>query len=424
MNKITNKKVWFFHPTATSPERNGMTRAHEFAKRLINDNNKPIIFTSSFLHYEGKNVIEDNQLVIEKEESSVPYVFVKTSSYESNGKDRVINMLSYYRNMMKVVKDKKKSNDIPDVIISSSPHPLALVAGIRAGKKLKVPVAVEVRDFWPEVFFYNGVIKEDSVVGKLLLKGEKWIYKNADALIFLKEGDKNYIVEKGWDENSSGPISLDKCYYINNGVDLIEFDNSAIDNPYIDSDLDSEKFNIVYAGSIRKVNNIGFLLDTAKALSHYEDIQFLIFGEGNEVGMLKERIENESISNVKLKGYVSKKHIPNILSKSSLNILNYSQDNYNWSRGNSSNKLFEYMASGKPIISTIKFGYSQLEKYECGLSLNNNSVKEMASKIEKIYHLTEEEQEAMGRKARMGAADYDFDKLYNRLLNVLKELNV
>ena len=29
-----------------------------------------------------------------------------------------------------------------------------------------------------------------------------------------------------------------------------------------------------------------------------------------------------------------------------------------------SNKLFEYMSSGKPIISTVKMGYSILEKYQ------------------------------------------------------------
>ncbi len=79
------------------------------------------------------------------------------------------------------------------------------------------------------------------------------------------------------------------------------------------------------------------------------------------------RVENENLDNVKMKGFVNKKYIPYILSKSSVNILNYSQTQYNWSRGNSSNKLFEYMASGKPMISTVKMGYSIIEKYKCGI---------------------------------------------------------
>ena len=81
----------------------------------------------------------------------------------------------------------------------------------------------------------------------------------------------------------------------------------------------------------------------------------------NQKGILEKRIAEEGLTNIKMKGFVNKQFIPYILSKSSVNILNYSNTQYNWSRGNSSNKLFEYMASGKPIISTVKMGYSIIE---------------------------------------------------------------
>ena len=83
-------------------------------------------------------------------------------------------------------------------------------------------------------------------------------------------------------------------------------------------------------------------------------MRFLIFGDGAELPKLRERVKREHIDNVKLKGFVDRRYIPFILGRSSVNILNYSQSQYNWSRGNSSNKLFEYMASGKPVISTVR----------------------------------------------------------------------
>src|SRR5690625_6806467 len=91
-----------------------------------------------------------------------------------------------------------------------------------------------------------------------------------------------------------------------------------------------------------------------------------------------------------MKGFVDKQFIPNILSKSSVNILNYSQTKYNWSRGNSSNKLFEYMASGKPIISTVKMGYSIIDKYRCGFELENSTPEELAATILKIKNISKE----------------------------------
>ena len=67
--------------------------------------------------------------------------------------------------------------------------------------------------------------------------------------------------------------------------------------------------------------------------------------------------KKETISNVIFKEkWVNPKYIPYILSKSNLNILNYIP-NYIWKYGAIQNKLFQYLASGKPILSNLKMGY-------------------------------------------------------------------
>lgn len=210
-------------------------------------------------------------------------------------------------------------------------------------------------------------------VGESAYPGEHWIYKKADALIFTKEGDTDYLKEKGWTTEQGGDIPLAKCHYINNGVDLRSYEKRIKTEVFVDPDVnDGTKFNVVYAGTIRPVNHVGNLLDAAKEIGKrpgYEDVRFLIFGDGMELPELRIRVEKENLDNVKLKGFVDRKYIPYILSKSSVNMLNYAQDQYNWSRGNSSNKLFEYMASGKPIISTVRMGYSLIRRYGCGAEL-------------------------------------------------------
>ena len=186
-----------------------------------------------------------------------------------------------------------------------------------------------------------------------------------------------------------------------------------------DEDLESDKFNIVYVGAIRPVNNVGKILDTAALLKDQKDIQFLIYGDGNQREELAARVENENLDNVKMKGFVNKKYIPYILSKSSVNLLNYSQTQYNWSRGNSSNKLFEYMASGKPVISTVKMGYSIIEKYKCGIEIENASSKDLAEAIMYIKNLDRESYGELGINAKSGAEDFDFKVLTKKLIEVI-----
>ena len=415
---LTN--VWVLHPDASGPSMKGLLRYHYFAKNI--DNNYKIkIFSSSKIRNSNVNLIpdEDETLYIEKFDDGVEYVFVKTDYYEVNDKNRVKNWLSYYRNSIRTANNLIKNGDIPDVLIGSSPHPLSMLAAIKIGKKYNIPVVNEVRDFWPEVFFINGRVNEKSLIGKLMLLGEKYIYNNSDSLIFLKEGDYNYIIDKKWDIDNGGSIDLRKIYYINNGVDLDNFDlraNSTLD----DKDLNNDSFKCIYTGSLRMVNNIDNILDAAKILSEYKDIVFLIYGDGEYKDKLLERITKENISNVKLKGYVDNKYIPYILSRAGVNILNYS-DKYSWERGNSSNKIFEYMASGKPIISTVKMGYSFIKKYNIGLELEENNPKNLADAIVCIKDKNKSEYELLCRNARKASEDFDYKNLSVKLKDVIDQ---
>ena len=289
---------------------------------------------------------------------------------------------------------------------------------MKIAKKLKVPCVCEVRDFWPEVFFYGNLIKEKGLIGRILLWGERRIYEKADRLLFLKEGDHTYITERKWDIDNGGKVDMSKCSYVNNGVDIELFDKRILESDYEDEDLNSGKFNVVYCGTIRPVNNIGMLLDVAKLVP---DVNFLIYGTGNCVDDLKARIQNEKIKNVTLKGYVDNKYVPAVLSKSSLNILNYSGTAYNWSRGNSSNKLFEYLASGKPVLSTVKMGYDIIEKYSCGYSVEECTPENIADAIKRIKTLPEADYKQMCENARIAAADFDIPILANEYIKILED---
>ncbi len=419
----SHKNIWYFHHYATLPKLNGHIRPFNFGKLLKGHGISMVVFAASYLHFSDVNLISDGSKYLFNSDYDIPFVFINTPSSKDGTVARVKNMLSFYLGLFDVAEKYAKDNGKPDIIIASSPHPLTMIAGIKIAKKFKVPCVCEVRDLWPEAIFAFGKIKENSLAGKLLISGEHWIYKNADAMIFTKEGDTDYIKERQWDKNNGGDIDLRKCHYINNGVDFDDFIKFAKTNIYNDLDLISGKFNVVYAGAIRPVNNVGNILDAAVLLKDHTDMQFLIFGDGNQLNLLKKRVIDEKLTNVKIKGYIDKQYIPYILSKSSVNILNYSQTKYNWTRGNSSNKLFEYMASGKPIISTVKMGYCLLEKYKCGLSLEDSTPEALADAILRVYYMPQKHYDEMCSNARKGAADFDYRVLTDKLVQVIRTLD-
>ena len=423
MNKM---KVWLMNHYASNMYRDKAGRHYWFAQQLRERGYDVTVFCSTTLVNGDELLNTGKEKYTVKETEGIPFVFVKTVPAKGNGLKRIENMGLFYKNLFPVANQYSKVHGEPDVIIASSVHPLTLVAGIKIAKKMGIPCICEIRDLWPEAIFSFGKTTEQSLIGRLLIKGEHWIYRKANALIFTKEGDTDYLKERKWTTAQGGDIDLKKCFYINNGVDIAACEERSCTMQLEDEDLNNpHMFNVTYVGTIRPVNNVGNLLDAAKIIKskgNYNDIRFLIYGDGDQLTELQERVKNEHLDNVKMKGYINRQYVPYILSKSSVNMLNYAQNQYNWTRGNSSNKLFEYMASGKPIISTVHMGYSIIKHYNCGVELDEDTPEALAAQIIRFHDMIPEERSIIGENARKGAEDFDFSVLTSKLIKVIESV--
>ncbi|NLN49474.1 MAG: glycosyltransferase family 4 protein [Clostridiales bacterium] len=412
------QNVWIWNHYATNMFFDRAGRHYWFAENFIKEGYKPIIFCASTNHFSDNDVDTKGDQYATHSVNDIPFVFVNTPKYKGNGKKRIVNMISFYMGLLKTAEAYAGLNGKPNVILASSVHPLTLVAGIKVAKKFNIPCICEVRDLWPESIVAYGSLRRRSVIAKLLYQGEKWIYKKANSVIMTWEGGRQYIIDQGWDKQ----IDLNKIKHISNGVEIDSFDKNRQDYNIIDSDLENNNFkNLVYAGAIRKVNNLGFLLDVAKIIQKYDQkIRFLIYGSGDEKEMLENRCKDESISNVIFKGRVEKTRIPSILERSYANIVHNSStslDKY----GQSQNKFFEYLAAGRCVIQTYTTGYSILEKFNCGMSATRQDPEEVAKIIFEACK-DDEKAERMGQNARKAAYEFDFTKLTRKLIEIIENV--
>lgn len=416
------KKIWILNHYASVMLKQRGGRHYWMAKELLKKGYQPVIFCANVVHNaeEDVTVAED---FAEKQQDGITFVIVKTTPYTGNGISRIRNILSFYRNVRKVMKKYIKNGaDKPDIILASSVHPFTCAAGIKMAKKWKKPCIAEIRDLWPRELVDIGALKEKSLAAKALYQFEKWIYKKADAVVFTMEGGKDYIRDKKWNRENNGPIDLDKIFYINNGVDIKAFEENAQKYPSNDPDINSDQyFNLVYTGSVRRTNQIDALLDTAKELSDEPQIRLLIWGAGDYAEQIEKRIQEENITNAAYKGVVEKKEVPGILVKSDVNVVHWN-DMDTLRYGCSYNKMFEYLAAGKPIFSTVHPGYSIIKRGKCGMEATANTPKKFAEDIRSMYHMSKEQRERMGANARETAKEFDFSVLTDRLIEIIENL--
>ena len=417
------QNIWIMNHYAGSMFFNNGGRHFWLSKYLKRMGYDPVVFCANSVH--GKNAyhVEHDALWEEKvaETTNVPFVFVKAMAYGKNGVKRIRNMFQYYGNVQRTAKQYAKQHGAPDVIYASSVHPLTLVAGIRLAKYFGVKCICEVRDLWPEsIVVYSKKLKRSNPLIKLLYAGEKWIYKKCDRLIFTMAGGPDYIKSQKWDKESGGPIDMDKVVHINNGVDLEAFKQNLVDFQVDDADLDDDTvFKVVYAGSIRRVNNIGLLLDAAKLVKN-ESIKFIIYGDGDQLPMLKQRVADEDIRNVVFKGRVPKQYVPSIICRADLNVVHCEMTPI-LKFGDSMNKSFEYFASGKPLLYTVNPNYSLVKKYHCGMVSDAFEPQDIATAIETMAALSPEERAEMGKNSSAVAELYDFRCHAQALADVVEQ---
>lgn len=410
--------IWIVNHYATPPSTGGSWVRHfYFSKYLRKKGHDVKIFTSSKIHNTDLNFTDGKSLYIEKEMDSVPYTFVKSSDYSGNGIDRMINMISFpftiYRALKKCYKTEK-----PDVIYTSSPDLFVAFFATIFAKFRKIPLVTEIRDLWPEsIVEYNGMSRKNPII-MVLYAMEKWVYKKCDRLIFTMEGGKDYIIDKKW-----SAVNTDKIRHVNNGVDLEEFDTNISNYTIDDADLNSsDKFKVVYVGSIRQANNVDDLVEVARRLAELgeENIRILVYGDGNQREALEKKCADLGLNNIVFKGRVNKEYVPYVLSKSDLNILNYKQS-ATWKYGGSQNKQFEYLASGTPICSNVKMGYSIIEANRCGVEENITEIDRYVEIIRQYAAMPKEEYDSQCKRAREAALGYEYDNLGEKIGTVLKE---
>lgn len=404
--------IWLINHYAVPPQYYPLARQTNFAKYLMEMGHTVTIFAASTVHNSTLNLITDGQKWREETVNGVHYVYIKCMDYQGNGLKRIYNICEFAWKLPGVCKNFPR----PDVIVSTCMPPTSCAVGVHLGRKWGCRTVAEIADLWPESIVAYGIAgpKNPAVIALRWL--EKWIYKKADAVVFTMEGAYDYIIEQGWEKD----IPRSKVHYINNGVDLELFHYNREHYQIQDEDLDNpDIFKVVYTGSIRKVNNLGLLLDVAKQV-HDPKIKFLVWGNGDELSALKQRLIDEHIENVIFKGSVEKKYIPYIVSRADLNFAHNTPSPL-FRFGISFNKIFDYLAAEKPILSDFPCPYNPAVQRGASISVESADIVEIAQIVEKFSTMESETYDTYSQKAALAAKEYDFRQLTKKLISIVKE---
>lgn len=420
MSDINNKVIWLVNKhVAPSNLYATHIRTLKLAQKFQKYGYKVFIFNSSFIHNSNVQLIDDNSIFVKKyySEYDVTFVHIKSINYTGNGLKRIYSFWQFANNLYKC----KNKFPKPNIVIHTSSIPFDRKIA-KCANKLGAKYIVEVVDLWPESFVAFGLINKRNPLLKIMYSIERKLYENADDIVFSMEGGKQYIIDKGWDISNSGKIDISKVHYINNGLDINEFNKNKSKFVLKDKDLENPNtIKIIYLGSIRLVNNLKTLIDSARLLEDRKNVMFFIYGDGNERSALEEYVAKNSIHNVIFKQkWIDPKYVPYVLSKAYINMLNYMPTSIQ-KYGGSQNKLFLSLASGKPICSNAGTSYSIIKDEGLGIDEIFTDNKMYANAIASLIDLPPSKYKNICSKCISISKLYDFEVLAKKYITVIEK---
>ena len=385
--------LWILNHYAISPDMSGGTRHFDLARELVKKGHEVTIFASGFDHHTRQYLkIKPGEKMRVEEYDGVRFVWVNTLPYTKNDWRRVLNMLSYGWRVLRCSRGLPK----PDAVIGSSMHPFAALAGWWLARRYKAKFIFEVRDLWPQTAVDMGAMKKNSLPAKLLYAWEKFMYNKAEKIIVLLPYAKDYVASRG--------ISPEKVFWLPNGVNLERFDHPA---PLEEGSEVAEvfeqyrdKFKVIYTGAHGPANGLEVIIHAA---SIFQDrnlgIHFFLIGDGPDKDRLISVAKEKRLNNVSFLPPVPKALVPSILEKADLlvhtikkmEVLQY---------GMSPNKMYDYLASAKPIVTSIETKNNPVEEANAGIAVEPENPEALAEAIVKIYDLPEEKRIELGTNGR------------------------
>ena len=378
--------VLLIHQAFVSPDEPGGTRHYELARHCIKQGYDFTIVASDLSYLSGERAVETKKIVTEQNMQGVKVM--RSYTYPSLHRSFIWRIFSFLSFMLTSVFAALKSGR-PDVVVGTSPPIFQAPSAWLVAKIRRRPFLLEIRDLWPEFAIDMGVLTNPALI-KLSRWLEKFLYTHATHIMVNSPAYRDYLQKKR--------IAPEKITLISNGVDSSMFRASDTGSSFRNEWGLDGKFVVTYAGALGMANDIPTIIRAAERLKNFSNICFLMVGDGKERKKLESLAEALHLENVLFTGARPKIEMAQILAAS--DVCTATLKDIPMFKTTYPNKVFDYMAAGRPTILAIDGVIRQvIESAEGGIFVPPGDDEAFADAVRSLEK-DRASARAMGRKAR------------------------
>ncbi len=289
----------------------------------------------------------------------------------------------------------------PDVIVASLPCYHLAYEAVRYARDRHIPVLIDVRDLWPDIFVTAlrfGFLRK---IGRVFLYPDfcrvRRVLSDGDGILAISQGVLDWALKRSG--RSAG--TWDRVFFTGY-KSLGATASSAV--PRWLSGTGNRKL-AVYVGTFGHSYELDLVVEAARFLEtkHRGKTCFVLAGTGFQETAL--RVKVRGLRNVVLPGWIGAKDIRDLLRRAWVGLLPCRSV-----VGALPNKMFEYLSAGLPVVSSVEGEMAEaIDRNSLGINYGAGDLNGLCAALERLLQ-NPEERERMARNAldfynRFGNAD-------------------
>ena len=397
-------KIWLIKEGEDLPlvDNPRLMRMGSLAKYLSEKGHSVVWWSSSFIHGSKKYYVDHYS----KYKLNANETLVLLHSDICYKKNISLSRIIYHRRLANEFTIHSTEFETPDIILCAWPTPQFAEAAVNYGEEYGVPVVLDIRDFWPDIYirafprFFRPLAQ--IALGPMKHSSSNTI-KRATGIV----GKEQAALEWGCRYAGRPPGKNDEYIFIGN--EQVNISDEVLEKElawWKTKGVDDSTWNICFFSTL-SLKSIDLETAIKAVLSLADvcpDIRLIIGGKGDGEAYLKE-IAGDSL-NIVFGGWLNKDQTNSVMkiSKCGLYCLKNTED----FKDTFTNKAIQYLSAGLPIINSLTgFAKQFLIENEIGITYVENDITDCKEKL--LYLYNNETQ----RKEMAERAENTFDNIFD-----------
>jgi glycosyltransferase involved in cell wall biosynthesis len=392
------------------PERGAVRRLYEFASFFQRQGHKVTVLTATpnypdgivpkkyrghFLYHENYNGLDVYRSYVLPASNAQP-------------KKRMIGFLFF---AITAIINSFRIRGKFDLILASSPPVSSPFIGYIISRLRRTKLVLEIRDLQPESGEQFGNLNK-SFFTETIRRVMNFLYHRADHIVCVTKGIEQWMLDSG--------IPQERLSVVKSGVgrDFIDSHSNGIRKKYGWED----KFLVLFSGTLGWVRPLESIVESARILADEKQYHFVFVGDGQRRQSLEALARQYNLKNISFVGLQPLEEIPYYLKAG--DVLVECLKEVPVAKMALPTKIFEYMASGRPIVFGSIDGETSrlLDSAGGALTYSSKKPEQLAELIRDIYTKKIDGDE-LGRKYHQFVRDnHTRDKWAEKYIDILDNI--